>query len=125
MSKRDVVHIEIPSADYDQSGKFYGALFGWKITPRPDLNYVLWEPQEGPGGGFTPLGEARVGEILIHVASDDIEADLRKAVELGGKIVREKTEIPGVGWWASFEDPTGNQIAVYTSIESAALDRAG
>ena len=45
MSKRDVVHIEIPERrTHDQSGKFYAALFGWKITPRPDLDYVLWEP---------------------------------------------------------------------------------
>ena len=82
----------------------------------PQLDYVLWEPQAGPGGGFTSLGESKVGEILVHVASDDIEADLVKVVELGGKVLRPKTEIPGIGWWASFADPTGNQIAVYTSM---------
>ncbi len=101
MSKRDIVHIEIPSADHDQSGKFYGALFGWKITRMADLDYVLWEPQSGPGGGFTSLGELKVGEVLIHVASDDIEADLVKVVELGGRVLRPKTEIPGIGWWAA------------------------
>jgi predicted enzyme related to lactoylglutathione lyase len=120
MSKRDIVHIEIPSADFEQSGKFYAALFGWKITPRPELDYVLWEPPEGPGGGFSPLNDSKVGELLVHVASDDIQADLMRAVELGGKVIREKTEIPGIGWWGMFADPTGNRIAVYTSMNPQA-----
>jgi uncharacterized protein len=116
MSKRNIVHVEIPSADFEQSGKFYGALFGWKITAMPEKNYMLWEPQEGPGGGFMALSASKVGEMPIRVASDDIEADLHKAVELGGRVIRERTEIPGMGWWGAFADPAGNQIAVYTSI---------
>jgi hypothetical protein len=122
MSKRDIVHIEIPSGDYEQSGRFYGELFGWKITPQPNFDYMLWEPDSGPSGGFTPLSDAKVGEVLIHVASDDIEADLRRAVALGGRVIREKTEIPGTGWWGVFADPTGNRIALYTSKNPAPSD---
>jgi len=117
MSKRNIVHIEIPSADHEKAGRFYSELFGWKITPMPEMDYTLWEPVEAPGGGFSPLGEeTRVGEILIHVASDDIEADLRKVEALGGTIVRHKTEIKDIGWWGLFKDPTGNAIAIYTSM---------
>jgi len=116
MSKRNIVHIEIPSANHEEAAKFYHDLFGWKITPMPEVNYALWEPKDGPGGGFSPLTEgAKVGEILIHVASDDIEADLEQAVSLGGTIRLEKTEIPDIGWFGIFTDPTGNPIAVYTS----------
>jgi len=116
MSKRNVVHIEIPSSNFEESGKFYHELFGWKITPMPEMSYALWEPSEGPGGGFSPLNEeTKVGEILIHVDSDDITADLKKAKSLGATIVREKTEIPGIGWWGVFRDPTGNMIALYAS----------
>jgi predicted enzyme related to lactoylglutathione lyase len=50
------------------------------------------------------------------VNSDDIEADLKKAKSLGGTILREKSEIPGIGWWGVFKDPTGNKIALYTSM---------
>ena len=117
MTKHTVVHIEIPSSDFERSGTFYNALFGWKITPIPEMNYATWEPEEGPGGGFSPIDEdTKVGEILIHVASDDIEADLQKAQSLGGTIVRHKSEIPGIGWWGVFKDPMGNSIAVYTSM---------
>ena len=116
MTKRNIVHIEIPSANLEASGKFYEALFGWKITPMPEMNYTLWEPTEGPGGGFNPLGEgSQPGDVLIYIDSADIEADLKKAELLGGRMVVPKREIPGVGWFGIFTDLTGNRIALYTS----------
>jgi uncharacterized protein len=116
MTKRDIVHIEIPTRNSQESADFYQKLFGWKMTPVPEMNYMLWEPAEGPGGGFSPLDEIiKPGDILIHVESEDIDADLKLVKQLGGQIIREKTEIIGVGWFAIFKDLTGNMIAVYTS----------
>lgn len=118
MTKRNIVHIEIPSRNHEESGKFYRELFGWKITAMPEMNYLLWEPAEGPGGGFNPLGEmVKAGEILIYVNSDNIETDLEKARSLGAKIISPKQEITGVGWFGIFEDLTGNKIALYTSMD--------
>ena len=118
MTKRNIVHIEIPTRNGGESSKFYHELFGWKTTPIPEMNYTTWEASEGPGGGFSPLGDGiKVGDVLIHVSSDDIEADLKKAAKLGATVVREKQEIPGVGWWGVFKDPTGNMIALYTSMD--------
>jgi predicted enzyme related to lactoylglutathione lyase len=42
---------------------------------------------------------------------------LKKAETLGGKLIAPKTEIPNTGWYGIFEDPTGNQIALYTSMD--------
>ena len=42
--------------------------------------------------------------------------DLDKVKELGGRVLREKTEIPGMGWFGIFQDPTGNVLALYTSM---------
>ena len=118
MTKRNVVHIEIPAADPIKAGKFYEQLFGWKIETDTNMNYTMWEPGQAPGGGFSPLDETtKPGNVLIHVDSTDIDADLKKAETLGGKIVRAKTEIPGIGWWGVFKDPTGNNIAVFTSLK--------
>jgi len=80
------------------------------------MNYTLWEPAEGPGGGFNPLGEgSQPGDVLIYVDSADIEADLKNAETLGGKVIIPKSDISGVGWFGIFADPTGNRIALYTS----------
>jgi predicted enzyme related to lactoylglutathione lyase len=77
----------------------------------------MFDPHEGPGGGFSHVGrEAEVGEVLIYINSDDIEADLKQAVSLGGSLVQEKMEIPNIGWFGIFKDPTGNKVALYTSM---------
>jgi uncharacterized protein len=119
MTARSIVHIEIPSSDLEQSGSFYGDLFGWKITPVPEMDYALWDPPDGPAGGFSPIGpEVAPGQVLIHVASDDIELDLKRAQDLGAKVLRTKTEIPNIGWWGVFRDPSGNAVALFTGLPS-------
>lgn len=117
MSKRNVVHVEIPAADQPAAAKFYQELFGWKITAMPEANYTMWEAGDGSGGGFPSVSdESPAGQVTVYIDSSDIEADLKKVEKLGGKIVRPKTEIPGFGWYGIFQDPTGNALAVYTSM---------
>jgi predicted enzyme related to lactoylglutathione lyase len=116
MSKRNIVHVEIPAIDVKAASKFYEALFGWKLSHDENMNYAMWDAGEGPGGGFPAVdAENPVGQILLHFASDDIEADLRMVETLGGKAVKPKTEIPGIGWYGMFKDPSGNVLALYTS----------
>ena len=117
MTKRNIVHVEFSSRDFDESGKFYRELFGWKITPIPEMDYALWEAGDGSGGGFNPVGEhSKAGDVLVYVDSDDIEADLKKAKALGATVLQEKQEIPEQGWFGVFKDPTGNMVALYTSL---------
>lgn len=117
MTKRNIVHIEIPAADSQKAGKFYQELFGWKIDHVAEMNYTMWDAGDGSAGGFNTVGdEFKAGDVLIYVNSEDIDADLKKAKSLGATIVREKDEIPQTGWFAIFKDPTGNRIALYTSM---------
>ncbi|MBI5932738.1 MAG: VOC family protein [Chloroflexi bacterium] len=117
MSKRNVVHVEISAKDQTASAKFYQDLFGWKITPVPEMNYTLWEAGDGSGGGFNPISEENpAGQVLVYIDSDDIEADLKKVAQLGGKVLHEKMEIPQTGWFGIFQDPDGNVLALYTSM---------
>lgn len=119
MSKRNIVHVEIPAENLGKAGEFYGELFGWNIKQVPEMDdYLMWVTGDGSGGGFMPVSsEYPAGQVLVYIASDDIEEDLEKVMELGGKIVREKTEIPGMGWYGVFEDPTGNVLALYTDLK--------
>ncbi len=117
MSKRNVVHVEIPAKEVEAASKFYQDLFGWKIESVPEMNYTMWEDGSGFGGGFTEVSkDTPAGRVLVYIDSDDIEADLKKVVELGGKVLQEKMEIPQTGWFGIFQDPTGNVLAVYKSM---------
>ncbi|HTP01620.1 MAG TPA: VOC family protein [Anaerolineales bacterium] len=117
MTKRNIVHVEFSSRDFKESGDFYHKLFGWKITPIPEMNYALWEAADASGGGFNPLGhDTNAGDVLVYVDSDDIEGDLKKVKALGGTVLQEKMEIPGQGWFGVFKDLTGNRVALYTTL---------
>jgi predicted enzyme related to lactoylglutathione lyase len=116
MSKRNVVHVEIPAANVAAAGKFYQELLGWKIQHDEALNYSMWQAGDGSGGGFPQVSaDNPAGQVLVYIDSDDIDADLKKVEKLGGIVVQPKTEIPNIGWFGMFKDPTGNVLALYTS----------
>lgn len=120
MSKRNVVHIEIPAANIQAAGAFYQELFDWKMQNVPEFDYTMWEDGSGFGGGFNKVSDENpAGKVLVYIDSDDIEADLKKVEQLGGRVVHPKMEIPGTGWFGMFEDPSGNVLALYTSMNPA------
>jgi predicted enzyme related to lactoylglutathione lyase len=117
MSDHPICHVEIPAIDPATVGTFYADLFDWQIEVDPTRNYHIFQPQRGPGGAFVEVGEttgARIGEVLIYVSTDDIDATLAHAEALGAKTLTPKTEVPH-GWFAVFADPAGNRIALYTA----------
>jgi hypothetical protein len=48
-----------------------------------------------------------------HVWVDDVAASVAKAKELGGTVVADTMEIPGVGTMAVLQDPTGAMINLF------------
>lgn len=124
MSGHPIVHIEFSADNPEAAAKFYGDLFGWKISSFPEFNYHTFAAEPGPGGGFNPLnglrGLVKAGDVVVYVETDDIDASLAKAESLGGKTELPKEEIPGQGWFAVFRDPTGNHVGLYTGSLSPA-----
>jgi predicted enzyme related to lactoylglutathione lyase len=117
MSKRSIVHVEIPAKNREASAKFYADLFGWSFQHYGEpLNYTTFDTGN-IGGGFPDIGEnVTAGDVIVYLDSDDIEADLMRIEQAGGKTIYPKTEIPGFGWFATFSDPAGNTLALYTSL---------
>jgi len=118
MSKHPIVHVEFSALDREAAGRFYADLFGWEVQQMPEMNYATFSTgQEKFGGGFNPVSpEYPAGTIAIYVDTDDVIATLAKAESLGGKTIMPKTEIPGVGWFAFFLDPTGNKIGLIQQL---------
>lgn len=116
MSTYNIVHVELSTLDREASAKFYRDLFGWKTQQMPEMNYATFETKAGLGGGFSPVQEGNLaGTVIVYIDTDDIDATLAKATTLGGKTLTAKTEIPGVGWFGLFADPSGNMVGLLTA----------
>ncbi|MBC8508002.1 MAG: VOC family protein [Chloroflexi bacterium] len=118
MSKHHIVHIEFSANDREAAGKFFSDVFDWEVQQMPEMNYAMFNTGDDLGGGLNPVGEnSPVGRVLVHIGTDDIEATSAKIEANGGKITVPKTEIPAMGWFAIFTDPTGNEIGLYQAMK--------
>ncbi|MCP4567540.1 MAG: VOC family protein [FCB group bacterium] len=117
MASNGICHIEISTANVHKGADFYNKLFGWKLNFDMGDEYILFQTEVGLGGGFTKSEKTGSGGLVIYVEVDNIDAYLIKAVDLGGKPVVSKTEIPNVGWFGHFADLDGNTIGLFTAQE--------
>jgi len=111
------VHIELSTNDLDKAKKFYSALLDWKLIdmPMPDGGtYTMIDVGEGTGGGMMkhPMPGAP-SMWMAYVQVDNLDAATKKAEQLGAKVIKEKTEVPGFGWFSMIVDPTGAMLALW------------
>lgn len=120
MAHGDITHIDIPVSDMAAATAFYSGLFGWQIAEMPGFEgYPMWQAPNGiSGGGLAPREEGFT-HPRSYVEVDSIDDALRRAVELGGTVAREKAPIDETSSWAVFTDPDGNQIGLYESTPKA------
>jgi uncharacterized protein len=113
-AQNSVVHVEILGADAPRLQKFYGDLFGWSATLNPiGYGYVVVAPT-APAmltGGIGP-GPQRQPLVTFYVKVADPAVTLKRAQELGGRIVMPPTDVPGGITFARFADPEGNVIGL-------------
>ena len=117
-----VVHFEIPFDDGERAGSFYSDAFGWKLTPMPEMKYVLvttGPSDQGPPSepGFINGGmlyrELPVGTPVITIDVEDIDASLEKIENLGGTTVSAKQAVGDMGFAAYFKDSEGNLMGLW------------
>jgi|SRR4051794_196282 len=104
--------LDLMAPDIDAARSFYQALFGWEYdiggpefggytTAR--LGQRMTAGLMGPQPGDPPMPAA----WSLYFATDNIEADLAHAVELGAKVLSPAMAVGEFGTMAICEDPTG------------------
>jgi hypothetical protein len=113
-ANRAIVHIEIPAKDRAANAQFYADLFGWKLTHMTEPAPYTMGEAGNVGIGMPDMDEMyKAGDVIIYIASDDLDADLKSIEKAGGKTLMPKTDIPGMGAFAMFADPSGNRLALW------------
>ncbi|MCK5297680.1 MAG: hypothetical protein KAJ76_02155, partial [Candidatus Heimdallarchaeota archaeon] len=70
---------------------------------------------EGVEGAFQESEKIAKGEINLNIQVEDIPKTLEMIIKNGGKVIQEKTEIGNdYGFYASFEDNSGNILSVWS-----------
>ena len=111
------VHVELETSDPVKAKAFYTKLFDWQLEDMPmgdGATYSIIKVGEGTGGGMmkSPL-PGNQSMWLAYVLVDDVRKATEKARALGATVCKEVTEVPGMGWFSIFIDPTGAMLALW------------
>ncbi len=107
---------ELATRDTKAAGVFYSELFGWKLkTDDGPMKYTEFQVGGRSIGGMMAMTEQH-GDAPAHwmpyVMVPDCNATAAKAGELGAKTFVPPNDIPNVGRFAVFADPTGAALAI-------------
>lgn len=112
MPAHPVVYFEVAGNDVSKLKGFYEQLFGWKTQSVPELGYTMIEKEKhGIAGGIGPTPDGGAGHVTFYVSTDNPQATLDKAEQLGGKTIMPVMELPQVTI-ALFADPEGHVIGL-------------
>lgn len=111
-------YLEIPAKNIALAKRFFAAVFDWSFEDYgPDYAAIQ---NAGIDGGFyrSDLSvSAEAGSVLVVFFSVDLEQTQRKIEAENGLIVKPIFEFPG-GRRFHFNDPNGNEYAVWSDIDS-------
>ena len=114
-----IVHFEVNGPDGQALATFYEALFGWELKQVPEFTYWLVDTKAGSGinGGIGGTTEVHTDAYAtFYVGSDDPEALMERAVDLGATVALPVTETPMVTY-GQFRDPDGMIVGLVFTPE--------
>ncbi|HEY2748054.1 MAG TPA: VOC family protein [Polyangia bacterium] len=116
---------ELMTSDLAAANKFYSSLFGW-VPVEHDMGamgkYTLFkspgtekdDKAPGVGGAMAmPKDVQQPPHWMHYIEHADVDKGATMARELGGQMLVPPTDIPQIGRFAVFADPTGAHFAIY------------
>ena len=111
---------ELFTTDPGAAAKFFSKVAPWTTQAwEHDPSYMMFVARTGPMAGLAALGaDAKAkGEPphwRTYIGTPDVDATVKQAVSLGGRIVQPPTSMAAVGRIAVLQDPQGAVFAVFT-----------
>ena len=114
-------YLELHSTAPEAARSFYTALFGWKTEEKPvpaekPFTYVEIATEGGPAGLLPQFQPGAPSHWLAYVSVPDLDAATAKAKALGGRVVKERTEVGNEGAFVVLLDPSGASIGLWQSL---------
>jgi uncharacterized protein len=121
----NIGHFMIPADNVVRAKQFYSTLLGWKIEPtRTPVDPAMMAEMQyhDISTGAVRKGTMNTGglykrhmtePILNFVIVDNIDTVQANVEKLGGRVMRPKEEIKGVGEVVMIQDTEGNAIGLW------------
>lgn len=116
---------ELLTREPDACARFYTSVFPWRqetMSMGEMGDYHLFKRgNDKDGAGMMPMPpEAQApSHWLPYVLVEDVDAKAEEAKSLGATCHVEPRDIPGIGRFAVFSDPTGAAFAIYKNAPPA------
>ena len=107
-------YVELSVSDGPRSKAFYQGAFGWTFQDwGPE--YVAIHDGVRDAGGLRVDGKRNPPLAILY--TDDLDAVRAQVEKAGGRVLGPDHVFPG-GRRFHFEDPDGNELAVWTKVEA-------
>jgi len=106
---------ELQTTDLEGASSFYRSIFGWDLESMElsDGKYTVGSILGGPVAGMTHKIIPEVPTVWgFYATAHDVDATITKARALGGIVLHEPWNAPGVGRMGVFRDPQGAVLHV-------------
>ena len=118
-----VIHFEITADQPERAVKFYEEVFGWKTQRWGGGKQTYWlmstgKEQPGIDGGIMGR-QPEFPAIINTIGVASVDDFLKKVSASGGKIVKPRFAIPGIGYQAYCTDTEGNMFGIHQSDPGA------
>ena len=110
-------YVELPASDIEATKAFFSTVFSWSFVDYGP-EYTAFS-NEGLDGGFFQSdlsSSTKNGSALLVFYSKTLKLTYDKIANAGGKIIEPVFSFPG-GFRFHFEDPNGNEYAVWSETE--------
>ena len=109
-----ICYLEIPANRAEDAAAFYSTIFGWKVRERGDGN-LAFDDSGGVSGTWVKQADRTPDErTRVYIMVDSVAESLQRIQAAGGKVLTPRKDIgPGMGAFAAFVDPVGNEFGLY------------
>ena len=126
--KNTVTWFEIYVSDMPRAKEFYTTIFQRELNDipmvnerHPEMEYAFFPSdaeQSGAAGALVKMAAAQpgVGGTLVYFATEEINSELSRVANAGGKVLRPKLQVPGGGFIALIQDTEGNMIGLSSPV---------
>jgi hypothetical protein len=124
---------ELATTDQESAVAFYRALFGWDVNEQPigpGGTYSMFTLRgKNVGAAYTLRSEERQQNIPPHwgsyVSVADADAAVKRAQELGAKVLAPAFDVMDAGRMAILQDPTGGVFMVWQAKKHVGAEVLG